>query len=182
MCYLSDSLLAGSYNKKAKKCRIISASTQQLPVRSRMAESLLCRCLLGSCQSRLVNPAAQCGAAPRSACSRSLRMTAALWLTALATVAPILTSGSTCNNLPWCLPKNYDKKKPPFLFDTSDDRQLMNIHYAFSIREVSKVMDSEQTLQIPMYFTVSWTEDRLIVDQAHMAWGKSLTGEQKGSL
>jgi len=108
--------------------------------------------------------------------SRLRRMTAALWLTALVTIAPTLTSGSTCNNLPWCLPKNYDKKKPPFLFDTSDDRQLMNIHYAFSIREVSKVMDSEQTLQIPMYFTVSWTEDRLVVDQAHMAWGKSLTG------
>ena len=85
----------------------------------------------------------------------------------------------TCNasvskKLPWCLPKNYDKKKPPFLFD--DEGQTMNIHYAFSIREVSEVIDSEQTLEIPMYFTVAWTDDRLVVDQTHRAWKKSTTG------
>jgi len=85
----------------------------------------------------------------------------------------------TCNatlskRLPWCLPKNYDKKKPPFLFD--DEGNTMNIHYAFSIREVSEVIDSEQTLEIPMYFTVAWTDDRLVVDQGHRAWKKSTTG------
>lgn len=89
------------------------------------------------------------------------------------------TDSQTCNasvskKLPWCLPKNYDKKKPPFLFD--DEGQTMNIHYAFSIREVSEVIDSEQTLEIPMYFTVAWTDDRLVVDQTHRAWKKSTTG------
>ena len=52
----------------------------------------------------------------------------------------------------------------------------MNIHYAFSIREVSEVIDSEQTLEIPMYFTVAWMDDRLVVDQGHRAWKKSTTG------
>jgi len=52
----------------------------------------------------------------------------------------------------------------------------MNIHYAFSIREVSEVVDNDQTLQIPMYFTVSWTEDRLVVDQKSPVWNKSVTG------
>jgi len=84
------------------------------------------------------------------------------------------TCSQTKTKLPWCLPKSYDKKKPPFLFD--DEGQTMNIHYAFSIREVSEVIDSEQTLEIPMYFTVAWTDDRLVVDQSHRAWKKSTTG------
>jgi len=78
---------------------------------------------------------------------------------------------------PWCLPKNYDRKKPPFLFLENEKKlHRMNIHYAFSIREVSEVVDSDQTLQIPMYFTVSWTEDRLVVDQQSPVWSASLTG------
>ena len=36
--------------------------------------------------------------------------------------------------------------------------------------------DEDQTLQIPMYFTVSWVDDRLDVDQKHRAWQKSTTG------
>ena len=52
----------------------------------------------------------------------------------------------------------------------------MNLHFTFSVREVSKVTDSEQTLKIPMYFTVSWTDDRLSVEQQHKAWSQSTTG------
>merc|ERR1719244_936999 len=93
----------------------------------------------------------------------------------LLPIIPAQTCNSTVSKkLPWCLPKNYDKKKPPFLFD--DEGNTMNIHYAFSIREVSEVIDSEQTLEIPMYFTVAWTDDRLVVDQGHRAWKKSITG------
>lgn len=79
---------------------------------------------------------------------------------------------------PWCLPKEYDRKKPPFLLTKNDSKkeQKMNIHYAFSIREVSEVVDKDQTLQIPMYFTVSWTEDRLEVDQNSPVWMGSKTG------
>ena len=32
----------------------------------------------------------------------------------------------------------------------------MNLHFTFSIREISEVRDSEQVLKIPMYFTVAW--------------------------
>ena len=46
-------------------------------------------------------------------------------------------------------------KKPPFLFYREEDRR-MNLHFTFSIREVSQVRDSEQRLKIPMYFSVEW--------------------------
>ena len=32
----------------------------------------------------------------------------------------------------------------------------MNLHFTFSIREISQVRDSEQRLKIPMYFSVEW--------------------------
>ena len=76
------------------------------------------------------------------------------------------------------MPTNYDKKKPPFLF-TDDESSSMNLHFTFSVREVSKVVDGDQTLQIPMYFTVSWIDDRLSVEHQHRAWQKSTTGEIK---
>jgi len=81
--------------------------------------------------------------------------------------------------LAWCLPEDYDRKKPPFaerLSRDSNQASKMNIHYAFSIREVSEVVDNEQTLQLPMYFSVAWREDRLTVDSGHPAWEGSITG------
>ena len=92
----------------------------------------------------------------------------------------ILLSGESCSRnatqkLPWCLPVTYDKKKPPILFN-DDEGSKMNLHFTFSVREVSKVTDSEQTLKIPMYFTVSWTDERLSVEQQHKAWSQSTTG------
>ena len=82
---------------------------------------------------------------------------------------------NSTKKLPWCVPGNYDKKKPPFLY-TDDETSDMNLDFTFSVREVSKVTDEDQTLQIPMYFTVSWVDDRLSVDQQHRAWQKSTTG------
>merc|ERR1712223_365712 len=89
-------------------------------------------------------------------------------------------AGESCSRnatqkLPWCLPTTYDKKKPPILFN-DDEGSTMNLHFTFSVREVSKVTDSDQTLQIPMYFTVSWDDDRLSVEQQHKAWSQSTTG------
>jgi len=77
---------------------------------------------------------------------------------------------------PWCIPKSYDRKKPPFLFVNEDELHQMNIHYTFSIREVSEVIDNEQILKIPMYFTVSWTEERLVIDQTNPVWLTSVSG------
>merc|ERR1712212_981941 len=77
---------------------------------------------------------------------------------------------------PWCIPKSYDRKKPPFLFVNEDKLHQMNIHYTFSIREVSEVIDNEQILKIPMYFTVSWTEERLVIDQKNPVWLTSVSG------
>ena len=80
---------------------------------------------------------------------------------------------SRSKKLPWCLPASYDKKKPPFLFtaDEGEDKDKdMNLHFTFSVREVSKVTDEDQTLQIPMYFTVSWTDERRGSDTSHRAF------------
>ena len=57
----------------------------------------------------------------------------------------------------------------------------MSLQFTFSIREISEVRDSEQVdgdilttsslvlqvLKIPMYFTVAWQENRLVVDPKH---------------
>ena len=32
----------------------------------------------------------------------------------------------------------------------------MNLHFTFSVREISEVNDGEQTLKIPMYLSVEW--------------------------
>ena len=40
--------------------------------------------------------------------------------------------------------------------DKAEGDQKMNLHFTFSIREISEVRDSEQVLRIPMYFTVTW--------------------------
>ena len=42
------------------------------------------------------------------------------------------------------------------LSDKTDGHQRMNLHFTFSIREISEVRDSDQVLKIPMYFTVEW--------------------------
>jgi len=100
------------------------------------------------------------------------------WLHIQASESSIFckNSSSTSSHAPpWCLPKDYDRKKPPFLFIEREDHK-MNIHYAFSIREVSEITDRDQTLQIPMYFSVSWTDDRLMVNQRSHVWKTSVSG------
>ena len=32
----------------------------------------------------------------------------------------------------------------------------MNLHFTFSVREISEIADDEQTLRIPMYLSVEW--------------------------
>ena len=32
----------------------------------------------------------------------------------------------------------------------------MNLHFTFSVREISEVNDADQTLKIPMYLAVEW--------------------------
>merc|ERR1719242_1227256 len=52
----------------------------------------------------------------------------------------------------------------------------MNLSFTFSIREISEVKDSDQVLKIPMYFTVAWEENRLMVDSEHRSWADDSTG------
>ena len=44
--------------------------------------------------------------------------------------------------------RDYDRKKPPFLFVDKHEHNRMNIHYDFSIREVSEIKDQDQTLTV----------------------------------
>jgi len=52
----------------------------------------------------------------------------------------------------------------------------MNLNFTFSVQEVSEVKDRDQTLKIPMYFTVSWEDSRLDVNQNHKSWEENTTG------
>ena len=80
----------------------------------------------------------------------------------------------------WCIPKEYDPQRPPFLckyfhawklkwaifpnfsnisfsiLDRDDGAKKMNLHFTFSIREISEVRDAEQVMKIPMYLAVEW--------------------------
>ena len=40
----------------------------------------------------------------------------------------------------------------------------MNLHFTFSIREISEIRDADQVLKIPMYFTVSWEVFWLVIE------------------
>lgn len=75
----------------------------------------------------------------------------------------------------WCLPKDYEVQKPPFLYRVQG-KKMMNLHFTFSIREISEVKDSDQVLKIPMYFTVKWKDDRLVIDRNHRSWLDNSTG------
>lgn len=77
--------------------------------------------------------------------------------------------------VPWCVPRNYEVTKPPFLYKP-EGNQKMNLHFTFSIREISEIRDSDQVLKIPMYFTVTWEENRLNIDQHHRSWEDDSTG------
>ena len=43
-----------------------------------------------------------------------------------------------------------------FISDKPEGDQKMNLHFTFSVREISEIRDSDQVLKIPMYFTVTW--------------------------
>jgi len=77
--------------------------------------------------------------------------------------------------VPWCIPRGYEVTKPPFLYKPPGE-QKMNLSFTFSIREISEVKDSDQVLKIPMYFTVAWEENRLMVDPEHRSWADDSTG------
>jgi len=78
-------------------------------------------------------------------------------------------------SIPWCILRNYEVTKPPFL-DKPEGDQKMNLHFTFSVREISEIRDSDQVLKIPMYFTVTWEENRLIIDESHRSWEDDSTG------
>jgi len=52
----------------------------------------------------------------------------------------------------------------------------MNLHFTFSIREISEVRDAEQVMKIPMYLAVEWKEVRLVINSNHFSWEDDSTG------
>ena len=51
---------------------------------------------------------------------------------------------------------NCHETKQQYVSDKKEGDQKMNLHFIFSIREISEVRDSDQVLKIPMYFNVEW--------------------------
>lgn len=94
-----------------------------------------------------------------------------------------LLGSITCNkttltkedNTAWCIPEDYEITKPPFLFKDNGSRR-MNLHFTFSVREISEIADDEQTLRIPMYLSVEWEEVRLNINKDHPSWEDDSTG------
>ena len=35
-------------------------------------------------------------------------------------------------------------------------RQSMNLHFTFSVREITEIRDNKQLLKIPMYLQIQW--------------------------
>jgi len=52
----------------------------------------------------------------------------------------------------------------------------MNLMFGFTIREISEVKDSDQVLTIPMYLSIHWMENRLVIDPKHRSWTDNSTG------
>ena len=63
-----------------------------------------------------------------------------------------------------------------FFSDEIKNGHRLNLKFNFDIREISEVNDKAQSLSIPMYFTVSWVEDRLWINESHPAWNENMTG------
>ena len=40
--------------------------------------------------------------------------------------------------------------------DKDNGTKKMNLHFTFSVREISEVNDGDQTLKIPMYLAIEW--------------------------
>ena len=43
--------------------------------------------------------------------------------------------------------------------DKNGDDQKMNLHFIFTVREVSEINDGKRTFTMPMYFALEWEVD-----------------------
>ena len=48
--------------------------------------------------------------------------------------------------------------------------------FKFVIDEISNINDKAQSMMISMYFAVSWTEPRLVINQSATEWSEERTG------
>jgi len=77
----------------------------------------------------------------------------------------------------WCLPKDYNQEKHPFSYYKLENRSLpWDYDFKFVIDEISNINDKAQSMMISMYFAVSWTEPRLIINQSATEWTEERTG------
>jgi len=52
----------------------------------------------------------------------------------------------------------------------------MNLHFIFSVREVSEINDGKRTFTMPMYLALEWEEVRLNINENHKSWDADTTG------
>ena len=52
----------------------------------------------------------------------------------------------------------------------------MILDFNFDILEVSEIDDSGQSLTIPMYLSLGWSETRLQINEDHLDWTQNVTG------
>lgn len=77
----------------------------------------------------------------------------------------------------WCLPKDYNQEKHPFSYYKLENKSLpWDYDFKFVIDEISNINDKAQSMMISMYFAVSWTEPRLIINESATEWTEERTG------
>jgi len=77
----------------------------------------------------------------------------------------------------WCLPKDYNQEKHPFSYYKLENKSLpWDYDFKFVIDEISNINDKAQSMMISMYFAVSWTEPRLVINQSATEWSEERTG------
>jgi len=77
----------------------------------------------------------------------------------------------------WCLPKDYNQEKHPFSYYKLENKSLpWDYDFKFVIDEISNINDKAQSMMISMYFAVSWTEPRLMINETATEWTEERTG------
>ena len=77
----------------------------------------------------------------------------------------------------WCLPSDYNQEDDPFRYSYLTNKSLpWSYDFKFIIKEVSNVNDKAQTIQVSMYFGVSWFEPRLRINESAEDWKETKMG------
>ena len=85
---------------------------------------------------------------------------------------------SSNKNYVWCLPDTYTAEENPFQHaDMAPERQLpWDYNFHFNVKNIDKIDDKAQSVSLSMYFSVSWFDPRIVINETHKAWNEIQLG------